>query len=160
MASACLVGRCCRYDTEHRRLPLVTRLMGRADVRVVAFCPEVAGGLSVPRSPAAISGGDGGDVLDGLAVVRTVDGRDVTAAFLSGARKAVELVRRHKPDLVVLKARSPSCGLRNVHCAETRGALHPGAGVTAALLRRLFPELPLCTEEELADASLVRSLPE
>ncbi len=159
MASACLAGRCCRYDTEHRRLSLLHRLTRRSDVRLVAFCPEIAGGLSVPRSPAAIFGGDGGDVLDGRAVVRTVEGRDVTAAFLSGAWKAVELVRSHEPNLVILKARSPSCGLRQVHGAEG-GEARPGSGVTAALLRRMFPELPLCTEEDLADTPLIRSLVE
>lgn len=138
-------------------MPLLARLADRACVEIVEFCPEVDGGLSVPRSPAAIFGGDGDAVLDGLACVRTLDGSDVTAEFLAGAEAAVCVARRVNPVLVILKARSPSCGLRQVY-RGTKDELRPGPGVAAALLRRTFPQLPLYTEEDAAESPGVRAL--
>jgi uncharacterized protein YbbK (DUF523 family) len=71
------------------------------------------------------------------------DAVDVTDAFSSGASRAAELAG---PDCVaILKARSPSCGVGQT---EIDGALAPGDGVFAALLRRRG--ISLCTDEDLA----------
>lgn len=99
---------------------------------VVAVCPEEAGGLGTPRPPAELRGGDGSAALDGRAgVFRKLDGVEVTEAFLRGAAACAD--RADRASLAVLKARSPSCG-----CGETwiDGAVQPGDGVFAALLRR------------------------
>jgi 2-thiouracil desulfurase len=59
--------------------------------RIVPFCPEVEGGLSIPRLPAEIDpGATAEEVLAGRARIRRRDGEDVTAAFLRGARRAGE----------------------------------------------------------------------
>ena len=89
LVSRCLLGHRVRYDGgAHGPFDLLERW--QREGRVVALCPEVAGGLSTPRPPAEIPGGQGGQVLDGERPVLTVDGEDVSAAFLDGARQALE----------------------------------------------------------------------
>ncbi|HVY61035.1 MAG TPA: DUF523 domain-containing protein, partial [Planctomycetota bacterium] len=106
-----------------------------AQGRAVAFCPEEAGGLPTPREPASIEDGKSGeDVLDGRARVLTASGRDVTAEFVAGARACLEVARRHGVRRAYLKSKSPSCGAGALRRLD--GALEPGFGVTAALLRR------------------------
>ena len=95
-------------------------------------CPEELGGLGTPRPAAHLSGGDGVAVLAGKArVVRSIDGVDLTAEFVAGARAA--LAAGGRVGSAIVKARSPSCG-----CAQVTidGELQPGLGVLAAMLRQ------------------------
>lgn len=103
---------------------------------VVSFCPEVAGGLATPRRPAELVGGDGHDVLDGTARVVEDTGRDVTAEFVDGARRALAAARHGGCTEALLMPRSPSCGRGVVYDGSFAGELVPGDGVTAALLER------------------------
>lgn len=150
--SACLLGQPVRYDGRSSGHPDLLQLWQQQG-RVVPLCPEVAGGLPTPRPPAEIPGGQGGAVLDGEARVVTVQGEDVSAEFLAGARLALELVRRHGIRVAVLKSGSPSCGNRQVYDGTFSGSKIDGEGVTSALLRRegvqVFSELEL---EEAARA--------
>ena len=146
LVSACLLGQPVRYDGRASGHPDVVQRW-QAEGRVVPLCPEVAGGLPTPRPPAEIPGGQGVQVLDGQARVVTVSGDDVSEAFLAGARRALELVRRHGIRVAVLKAGSPSCGNRLTYDGTFAGVKVPGQGVTTALLRRegvlVFSELEL-----------------
>ncbi|CNG73811.1 Uncharacterized conserved protein [Mycobacterium tuberculosis] len=103
----------------------------------------------MPRPPAEIVGGDGGDVLDGTARIRTGAGEDVTDAFLRGARLALETARRGGARTALLKEGSPSCGTHRIYDGTFTGTRTPGTGVTAALLERagitVFPETDLAS---------------
>jgi uncharacterized protein YbbK (DUF523 family) len=134
LVSACLLNMCTRYDGFSRPQHGLISLAARG--RTVPICPEVAGGLPIPRPPAEIVGGDGHDVLDGRARVLTVTGVDVTAAFIAGAEAALAVVRRWRIQTAVLQPRSPSCGSEQIHDGRFRGCTRPGPGVTAALLMR------------------------
>ena len=150
LVSRCLLGHRVRYDGgAHGPFDLLGRW--QAEGRGVALCPEVAGGLGTPRPPAEIPGGQGGQVLDGLRPVLTVEGEDVSAAFRDGAEQALALVRAHGIRLAVLKARSPSCGNRENYDGSFSGVKVPGEGVTAALLRRAG--VRVFNEEELVAAA-------
>lgn len=146
LVSACLLGQPVRYDGRASGHPDVLRGW-QAQGRVVALCPEVAGGLPTPRPPAEIPGGQGRQVLDAQAQVLTIDGDDVTQAFVRGAQQALALVRRHAIAVAVLKSGSPSCGNRLTYDGSFSGVKVSGEGVTAALLRRegvqVFSELEL-----------------
>ncbi|WP_282340249.1 MULTISPECIES: DUF523 domain-containing protein [Pseudomonas] len=135
LVSRCLLGQRVRYDGGAHG-PFSPLQQWQAEGRVVAVCPEVAGGLPTPRPPAEIPGGCGAEVLDGRLPVLTVDGADVTAAFVRGAEVALALVRQHGIRLAVLKARSPSCGNLQNYDGSFSGTLVEGEGVTAALLRQ------------------------
>jgi hypothetical protein len=87
LVSACLLGQPVRFDGTGRRSDDALFERWRREGRLVPFCPEVRGGLPVPRPPAEISGGSGADVLDGRAAILTPDGTDVTRHFVLGARR-------------------------------------------------------------------------
>jgi uncharacterized protein YbbK (DUF523 family) len=134
LVSACLLGITTTYDGRSRPQGELIALATRG--RVVPVCPEVAGGLPVPRPPAEIVGGDGNDVLNGRARVVTVEGEDVTAAYLRGAECALATAQRCGITTAVLKQRSPSCGVSRIYDGTHSGRLRVGQGVTVALLRR------------------------
>ncbi|MEU7648164.1 DUF523 domain-containing protein [Streptomyces huasconensis] len=136
LVSACLLGSRVRYDGGAKGVndELVTRW--RAEGRVVAFCPEVSGGLPVPRPPAEIVGGDGSAVVDGIARVLTETGEDVTEPFVRGAHRALDAAREAGARVALLKESSPSCGSLRVYDGSFAGTRVPGRGVTTALLAR------------------------
>ena len=112
LVSACLLGLATRYDGGTKASALVQALL--KDYQLIPFCPEQLGGLSTPRPPAELVGGDGLAVLSGQAKVLTKDGRDVTASFLRGAEEGAKLARLFGAREALLKSRSPSCGLTPV----------------------------------------------
>ncbi len=63
-------------------------------------------------------------------------GRDVTREFRRGAEEALALAWLFRPEAVVLKEKSPSCGKLSVHSGRFDGSLIPGSGTTAFLLQR------------------------
>ncbi|MWA00249.1 DUF523 domain-containing protein [Actinomadura sp. LD22] len=156
LVSSCLVGRPVRYDGAAKPVGGGLFERWRMEGRLVPLCPEVSGGLPVPRPPAEIVGGDGGAVLDGTARVVTEAGADVTAEFLRGARLALAAAERSGARIALLKEGSPSCGGTRVHDGTFSGTPVPGAGVTTALLRRegirVFGEDDLDAVQELLAA--------
>jgi uncharacterized protein YbbK (DUF523 family) len=134
LVSACLLGVPCAYDGRGRLVSKLSALASR--VPVVPVCPEVAGGLLIPRPTAEIVGGDGGDVWDGRARVVTAADADVTDSFLRGAERALAVVLRHGISEAILKQRSPSCGSACIYDGTHSGTLREGQGVTTALLQR------------------------
>ncbi|MCM2440768.1 DUF523 domain-containing protein [Agrobacterium vitis] len=137
LISACLMGRPVRYDGKGKPLhhPAIARWEGQG--RLVVFCPEQAGGLPTPRPPAEIErGGTGADVLHGRARVLEVTGGDVTAEFIAGGRKAVDLALEQGCRYALLIDGSPSCGSGFIYDGSFSGTRHPGFGVTAALLKQ------------------------
>ena len=146
LVSRCLLGHRVRYDAGASG-PFDQLEQWLAQGRVVALCPEVAGGLPTPRPAAEIPGGQGVEVLAGDARVLTAAGEDFTAAFLSGAQQALALVQRFDIRVAVLKANSPSCGNLLTYDGTFSGVKVGGDGVTAALLKRhgmqVFNELEL-----------------
>ncbi len=146
LLSACLAGVECTYKGEGKARAWAVDLVSRG--RAVLVCPEVAGGLGIPRPEAEIQGGDGGDVLDGRARVHSADGDDVTDAYLKGARVAVEAAQRSGATLSVLKARSPSCGCGLIYDGSFQSTLFRGDGVTSAALKR--QGLTVVSDEEIS----------
>lgn len=119
LVSSCLSGLCTRYD--NRKVSSPTCQERLKSTIWIPICPEQLGGLPTPRDAADIVGGQGCDVLHGHARVVCKDGTDVTDSFIKGARQVLEIAQRQNITKVLLKARSPSCGVSR-------------QGVTAALL--------------------------
>ena len=132
LVSACLLGINCKYSGENN-LNTKTTQQGS---NIVPFCPEQLGGLSTPRPPAEIIGGDGKDVLQGHAKVITNTGKDVTENFVAGAQMSLKLAQLTKAKTAVLKANSPSCGVNCIYDGTFSHSKRCGDGVTAALLRQ------------------------
>jgi uncharacterized protein YbbK (DUF523 family) len=136
IVSACLLGVACTHKGDSKLNQAVDALSGSA--RLIPVCPEVAGGLATPR-PAAERGPDGR--------LRTAAGEDVTEFYERGAEHAVALARAAGATRAVLKARSPSCGPKEIYDGTHQGRLVAGAGVTAAALRTAG--LDVVSEEDL-----------
>lgn len=137
LVSACLLGHAVRYNGTDKKAEHA--VLGRwvAEGRVVAVCPEVAGGLAVPRPPAEIELGAGGSaVLQGTARVIARTGQDVTAEFVHGAEQALARAIELGIRVAVLKEGSPSCGSSYSYDGTFSGARVPVPGVTTALLRQ------------------------
>lgn len=136
LVSACLIGERCRYDGGgFDRYSELQQLVTKGEA--IAVCPEERGGLSTPRPPAELQGGDGEAAWRGEARVITNQGVDVTDAFLAGAEAAARLAAEHGATEAVLKARSPSCGCDGVYDGSFSGRIVPGVGVTAARLKSM-----------------------
>ena len=122
LVSACLCGVACRWDGQAATVERLASLYRQG--LALAVCPEVDGGLPIPRPPC--------ELRDGRAVTR--DGKDLTAHFQAGAAHALRLAQQHTIRLAILKERSPSCGSTEVYDGTFSGVRVPGAGITAALL--------------------------
>lgn len=124
LVSACLLGENCKYSGGNNRNARVAEWLREAGCEAVPVCPEVLGGLPVPRVPA--------EIVDGVVTAR--DGRNVDTEFRRGAVLALEIARREGAELAILQPRSPSCGAREVYDGTFSGRKIPGAGVFARLL--------------------------
>lgn len=132
IASSCLAGEKCRYNAEAAEHPQVKKMYLEGKLKLV--CPEVLGGLSTPRSPSEIVGGDGKDVISGKAKVMAKDGSNVTKEFIDGARKTLDVATQCGAKCAYLKSNSPSCGYGRIYDGSFSGKLCKGDGVTAVLL--------------------------
>ena len=124
LVSHCFLGEPCRYDGASRLDRQIIELH-RAGHNLIPVCPEVLGGLDVPRSPAELQ-------PDGRVV--TQDGQDVTAAYRAGAERVLKIARENGCTLAILKARSPSCGSGEIYDGTFTHTLKGGWGVAARML--------------------------
>lgn len=109
IVSACLAGINCRWNGKNKLNRKIKEMVEKGEA--IAACPEVMGGLPIPRKPAGIYGGVGDDVLDGRAKVRTCkDGEDITSYFIRGANEFLKLAQSKNIKAAILKNKSPSCG--------------------------------------------------
>jgi uncharacterized protein YbbK (DUF523 family) len=121
MVSACLLGEKCKYNGGNNRNPGLLHLL--SGHKVIPVCPEVLGGLPTPRVPA--------EIVNGTVINR--EGVSVDDAFRRGAKKALEMARQEKPDLIILQSRSPSCGVKEIYDGTFSGKLVPGHGIFAEM---------------------------
>lgn len=145
--SACLGGVSCRYDGREQTIPALKKLV--TEGQAIVICPEVAGGLPIPREPAEIVGGDGFDVWDHQAKVMAISGKDVTEAYKKGAINAYQVLKEKQISTLILKANSPSCGSSTIYDGSFTGSLKEGIGVATAYF--LQQKISVCSEEEWMD---------
>ena len=136
LISACLLGSPVRYNATDLLLEHSLIKKWQAEDRLVPLCPEVAGGLPVPRRRAEINSGDGLSVLQGQSKVLDKSGEDVTEAFVNGAHHTLEIAQQHNCVAAILTERSPSCGSQQIYDGSFSGARKSGVGVTTALLEQ------------------------
>jgi uncharacterized protein YbbK (DUF523 family) len=133
--STCLLGIRCRYNGKGKILDLNT-LTNLHSKEVITACPEVLGGLGIPRRPCEIQNGDGHSVIEGTASVKNIDGVDVTRAFVAGAERALSIIKQADVSEIFLCERSPSCGSLLIYDGSFSNVEKEGVGVFAALLIR------------------------
>ena len=146
LVSACLLGQPVRYDGQSKGIVSDWLSELGAEGRALAFCPEVAGGLSTPRPPAERQG----------ELVVTESGLNVTAEFDRGAELALAICQRQGIRFALLKEGSPSCGSGRIYNGRFEGVSVAGEGKTTALLRR--HGIRVFSEDQLPELALALSL--
>ncbi len=131
LISACLAGENVKYSGGNNAVPWLCQWIEKHRDQVLLVCPEVMGGLTVPRLPAEIQRRR--TKPEDCRVVNKA-GEDVTAQFRLGAEKVLELAKAHHISVAILKGNSPSCGNKEVYDGTFSGILVPGSGIAASLL--------------------------
>ena len=122
VVSACLLGENCKYNGGNNYSESVMEFVkGR---EVIPVCPERLAGLGIPRTPIEIRGDR----------VISRDGKDVTAALREAVQKILAQLSAEDVECVVLKSRSPTCGVKQVYDGTFTGTLVDGMGVLARAL--------------------------
>lgn len=166
LISACLLGDNCKYNGGNNANEKVIEFAKTHPYMKV--CPEVAGGLPTPRPPAEIQcrpsnacnncrPSDANNQCTSNDQPETncykicnVEGVDVTAYFLKGAKICLEEALNEAATQIqgaILKAKSPSCGSGLIYDGTFSGTLVEGDGVFAAELKKL--NIKVITEKEL-----------
>ncbi len=123
LVSACLLGENCKYNGTNNYNDIIVEFIRGHEV--IAVCPEVLGGLSVPRKPA--------EIVDEM--IMTEEGISVNKEFHEGAALALKQALNGKIDMAILQSRSPSCGVNQIYDGTFSGKLIEGQGVFAEMLR-------------------------
>lgn len=98
LISACLLGINCKYNGSNNYIKEVEEL--KKCYNLIPVCPEVLGGLSVPRDPSEINDNK----------VVSINGKDNTYAYHLGAKQALDIAKKNNCKFAILKDKSPSCG--------------------------------------------------
>ncbi len=145
--SGCLLGEAVRYDGGHRQSSYVTDALGGA-FELVSECPEVGIGLGVPRPKIRLERSG--------SVTRLLGSRndDLTPLMDDYARQAAAAFDAARVAGIVLKSRSPSCGMGDVRLHEGGAVVsEDGTGVFASRLAAALPEAPRISETDLESAA-------
>lgn len=138
--SRCLVGDPVRYDGRAKfQANLINQL--ESVFILIPICPEVEIGLTTPRPPIHIV-----EIESQLRVVV----KEAPHIDLTDSLRELAIEKRPADiDGFILKARSPSCGLKTTPHLLEDGRVVYDAGIYAAALRKANPELPMIEAEAL-----------
>lgn len=122
LVSACLLGEKCKYNGESNYNQRVIDFLKNDEI--IPICPEVMGGMSIPRLCCEIFEG------------RVIDssGKDVTEFFENGVTEVCKILKEQKIERVILQSRSPSCGVNNIYDGSFSQILISGRGMLAQKL--------------------------
>lgn len=123
MVSACLLGENCKYSGGNNKSEKVLKFVEGHEV--IPVCPELEGGLPIPRDPAEIVNG----------VVTTCNGVVVDKEYRTGAQICLAEAKEKKIDLAILQSRSPSCGVKQIYDGTFSKTKIDGQGIFAKLLQ-------------------------
>jgi len=151
LVSGCLSGDNSFYNGTSKVCEPIKNLV--KENKAIPVCPEILGGLPVPRERSEIKAGTGIGVLKRRCKVITEFEKDVTDNFVNGAEAVLSLAKKYNIKKAVLKSRSPSCGRREIYDGSFTGSLIKGEGVTCALLK--INGIDVINDEEFLKAGRV-----
>lgn len=122
LVSGCLLGKNTKYNGKNNYIPLIEKI--KEKYNIIVICPEVMGGLSIPRDPSEISGNK---VINNKM-------KDVTFEYNKGAKIALELAIKNNCKKALLKEKSPSCGVNYIYDGTFSGNIICGMGITTKIL--------------------------
>jgi len=128
LISSCLYGEYVRYDGDHNKISTILLEKLKMKYNLFHFCPEVEGGLSIPRVACEIVSTNPLKIID-------KNGQDQTKEFLKGAKKTLQLCIENNITKAILKANSPSCSSSFIYDGSFSGIKVEGEGATTQLLK-------------------------
>lgn len=142
LVSECLYGgRAVRYDGAEKACDHPVFRKWKKQGRLIPVCPEILGGLPVPREEAQLQGDQ----------VITRSGNDVTENYVRGAEEALRIATEKDVICCVMKEGSPSCGSSEIHDGSFTGTKIPGEGLATGYLRACGFEV--FSEDEIEEAA-------
>lgn len=145
LVSACLAGINCRYDGQNTRVSGIEELVKSG--KAIAICPELLGGLAIPRPSCEII-----ESSEGKGRVVSKERKDFTSFFGAGAQKTLDIAKTIGITKAILKSKSPSCGYGKVYDGTFTRTTREGHGFTAGLLAA--NGIVVYTEEEFDSLSI------
>ncbi|MDD3324439.1 MAG: DUF523 domain-containing protein [Sulfurospirillaceae bacterium] len=142
LISACLMGENVKYDGGNNYIEDSILNAWEKSGFLVSVCPEVIGGLEVPRMPC--------EVVFGTHKVVNKNGEDKTVFFERGAFETLKIAKENGVKIAILKARSPSCGKKVIYDGSFSGTKIDDSGVTCKLLEA--NGIAVFTEKEIEEA--------
>ena len=124
IVSACLLGDNVKYNGENNYCEDLANFL--KNYEVIRVCPEVMGGLTIPRSPSE---------KKGERVINS-ENIDVTKEFEIGASKTLEIALKNNVKIAILKKNSPSCGCGKIYDGTFTHTITNGDGITTTLLKK------------------------
>jgi uncharacterized protein YbgA (DUF1722 family)/uncharacterized protein YbbK (DUF523 family) len=144
--SACLLGEKVRFDKGHKRDDFVMDELGRY-AEFISFCPEHFA-FGSPRPSLRVVKND----KEEMTIISNKTGENLTDALMVTSLADVEKLKNANIGGIVLKSKSPSCGMMSAKVYLENGFNDGKAdGMFAALCRKEFPLLPMEEEGRLLD---------
>ena len=122
LISACLLGENVKYNGKNN---LIDFSLLEDYFEFIPICPEVDGGLSIPRKPSERKANK----------VLNIDQEDVTLNYEKGKNIALDLAKKSNVRYALLKDKSPSCGNDKIYDGTFTHTLIDRPGVTAEALK-------------------------
>jgi len=130
IVSACLLGELVRYDGQTKANSSIIKLL--EDYEVIPFCPEDPV-MGTPRERISVVEAEGRQRV-------IVDNTNVEVTTALKLQTEMIMAAHSDADIVILKSKSPSCGLSTTPILnEARVEIKKGDGIAAALFREKFP---------------------
>lgn len=140
LISACLLGELCRYDGATKRDNAVLEKFKNDEI--IPFCPE-SPVLGTPRERISVIFKD-----KRYKVITDETNKDVT--FLIEEQVDIVVAAHPDVDMIVLKSKSPSCGLGTTPILnEKRKILMYDDGIAASRLKEKYPNIKIMDELSL-----------
>ena len=130
--SKCLCGENCKYNGGNNLKDYIKVL--EENNEVITICPEVLGGLPIPRVPF--------ELINDRAINK--DGIDVTDKVINGCIKTLNIIKENGITKVILKENSPTCGVHYIYDGTFSHTKIKGMG----LLTRMLIENNIVVESE------------
>jgi len=141
LISSCLLGENVKYNGGNNSIAENEFLQFlKKHNFLIPVCPEVDGGLSVPRSPV--------EIINNKAI--NTEGIDKTTEFINGANRALEQAIQYDVKMAIMKSKSPSCGKGLIYDGSFTKTLIKQNGISVKLLKKY--NIKIFTENELEKA--------
>jgi len=133
------LGERVRYDGGHKENVIIKEIFGKfADF--VPVCPETESGLPTPRDPLILV------KTEDVKILSKNNKKDYTPIFKKWMNQKISELKSQDIDGIILKSKSPSCGL-SVDIFDLHGkVIEKGPGIWAKKCFEYFSNLPLIDE--------------